>query len=94
MLVLVLQGFLRDSDGLVNLFSEAARDSSAGEGLLTAEDFAVYGRVIRWLKALVSDTFQYQGLHFTAPTFITRLDGDSDWSPRGGRERGVGTDRL
>ena len=79
----VLQGFLRDSAGLVNLFSTEAAEANAGEGLLTAEDFEVYGRVIKQLKDLVSNTFQYHGLHFTAPTFITRLDGDTPWEPKG-----------
>mmetsp|Transcript_23611 Transcript_23611/g.40121 ORF Transcript_23611/g.40121 Transcript_23611/m.40121 type:complete len:333 (-) Transcript_23611:170-1168(-) len=75
-------GFLRDSAGLVNLFSAEAARANHGEGLLIAEDFEVYGRIIKQLKDLVSETFQYQGLHFTAPTFITRLDGDTPWEPR------------
>lgn len=78
----------------MNLFSveetTRARQQGAGEegaGLLTASDFEVYGRIIRQLKQLVGDTFQYPQLHFTAPTFITRLDGDTEWEPQG--EEGV-----
>ena len=46
-------------------------------------DFEQYGNVIRKLKKLVEDTFSISELYFTAPTFITRLDGNSSWVPEG-----------
>jgi hypothetical protein len=66
----------------VNLFSAEAAEES-GVGLLTVSDFEVYGRIIKQLKDLVGEVFQYEGFHFTAPTFITRLDGNSAWNPAG-----------
>lgn len=73
-------GFLRDSEGLVNLFSESSTPEK--DAILTADDFEVYGRIIKQLKDLVIDVFQYKGIHFTAPTFITRLDGSTNWDPK------------
>jgi hypothetical protein len=68
-------GYIRDSDGLENLFKSR-------QGLFSTEDFLVYGDIIRRLKALVESTFD-TSVYFTAPTFITRLDGRADWEPRG-----------
>ena len=30
----------------------------------------------------MSETFQYSDIYFTAPTFITRLDGNTPWEPQ------------
>jgi hypothetical protein len=68
-------GFLRDSAGLQNLFVE---DNDVFE----PQDFEIYGRIINRLRSLVSSTFG-QTVYFTAPTFITRLDGRPEWSPQG-----------
>lgn len=69
-------GYIRDSAGLENLFS---REDS--EMIFTEEDFAVYGRIISGLKAEVMSATGAQELYFTAPTFITRLDGRESWEP-------------
>lgn len=68
-------GYCRDSNGLVNLFATE-------QDIYSPEDFAHYGDVINRLKAHVMNTFDLEELYFTAPTFITRLDGRSDWSPQ------------
>lgn len=69
-------GFIRDSDGLDNLFSHP-------QDIYTSEDFSHYGRIIHRLKDIVASTFGIDDLFFTAPTFITRLDGNSSWNPQG-----------
>lgn len=68
-------GYIRDTEGVENLFAK--------ENLIyTDEDFAQYGRIIRQLKSLVSSTFGIEEVYFTAPTFITRLDGREGWEPQ------------
>ena len=69
-------GFIRDSKGLENLFT---RDADAK--IFTDEDFGHYGKIISKLKETVMTTMGTENLYFTAPTFITRLDGNSDWAP-------------
>ena len=62
--------------GLENLFLRP-------DSIYSAEDFAHYGGIIKKLKDLVMETFSISDLFFTAPTFITRLDGNASWSPVG-----------
>jgi predicted 2-oxoglutarate/Fe(II)-dependent dioxygenase YbiX len=69
-------GYIRDTMGLENLFSRS-------EEIYTQEDFTHYGSIIRRLKDSVMETFSVSDLYFTAPTFITRLDGNSSWNPEG-----------
>jgi hypothetical protein len=68
-------GFVRDSDGLENLFVQE-------NSVLSPQDFEVYGNIIRKLRSLVSSAFGLE-VHFTTPTFITRLDGSPSWQPSG-----------
>ena len=68
-------GYIRDTDGLINLFV-------GNTAVFSDEDFAHYGRIITTLKAAVADTFNLQELYFTAPTFITRLDGNPAWEAK------------
>lgn len=69
-------GYIRDSKGLENLF---LRESD----IYSSEDFSHYGSIIKKLKDTVANTFGISQLYFTAPTFITRLNGDIKWSPQG-----------
>ena len=70
-------GFIRDSHGLDNIFQTKHND------VFTAEDFDLYGDVIRTLKANVQEQLGPRQLYFTAPTFVTRLDGrNASWQPR------------
>ena len=69
-------GYIRDTNGLDNLFTK--------ENLIfDKEDFSLYGSVINKLKQAVENKFNISHVFFTAPTFITRLDGRSDWEPQG-----------
>lgn len=68
-------GYVRDSNGMMNLFATE-------QEIYTSDDFAHYGEVIGRLRDHVMSTFQLEELYFTAPTFITRLDGRNDWSPQ------------
>ena len=77
-LVDVNTGYIRDSGGLDNLFSKM----NEGADIFTSDDFAVYGRTITTLKESIEELFGLEELFFTAPTFITRLDGRSDWEPK------------
>ena len=55
---------------------------AAEQEIYTNDDFTYYGDVINRLRNHVMTTFQLEELYFTAPTFITRLDGRSDWQPQ------------
>lgn len=73
-------GYLRDTDGLDNLFLKEMNMNA----IYSVDDFAHYGNIIRKLKDLVMDTFSVSELFFTSPTFITRLRAlDSNWEPKG-----------
>ena len=68
-------GYIRDTNGLENLFFQA-------QDVFSEDDFAHYGRIIAKLKETVATTFDLKELYFTAPTFITRLDGTETWQPK------------
>jgi len=70
-------GFIRDSDGVENLFSR-----EDDQKIFTSDDFAHYGRIINTLRSEVMKATGANDLHFTAPTFITRLDGRKSWEPK------------
>lgn len=74
-------GYIRDTEGLANLFGDDYKKDES-DRLFTSNDFATYGRIINKLKNLVSSKFNIENLYFTAPTFITKLDGNSAWKPR------------
>ena len=67
-------GYIRDSNGLDNLFASENK-------VIDEKDFSTYSKVIHRLKALVEENFDIQDVFFTAPTFITRLDGRQEWNP-------------
>ena len=68
-------GHIRDTGGLINLFDERINFT------FTGEEFTSYGNIIRRLKSTLEEAFEIQNLLFTAPTFITRLDGAPEWQP-------------
>jgi len=71
-------GFIRDSHGLDNIFFSRNLD------LFSEEDFRSYGQIIHKLKSKVQEHLQVSTLYFTAPTFVTRLDGRNEsWEPSG-----------
>lgn len=70
-------GYIRDTNGLQNLFENA---TTSGE--FTEEDFSRYGFIINKLKTVLESSFAIDSLYFTAPTFITRLDGRAEWEPQ------------
>jgi hypothetical protein len=69
-------GYIRDTVGIENLFVKP-------RPIFTSDDFSHYGNIIRKLKDIVMQTFSVSDLYFTAPTFITRLDGNASWTPEG-----------
>lgn len=71
----VNSGYIRDPDGLVNIYQDGANPYSE-------DDFKFYGGVVETIRGHVQQSFGKKFLHFTAPTFITRLKGDADWSPK------------
>lgn len=68
-------GYIRDTNGLDNLFA-------AENKIVTERDFQTYSEVIHRLKALIESNFGIEEVYFTAPTFITRLDGRAEWQPQ------------
>lgn len=69
-------GYIRDTAGLENLFQKE-------NDIYSSADFSNYAAIISRLKSVVESTFGIEELFFTAPTFITRLDGRSEWKPAG-----------
>jgi hypothetical protein len=70
-------GYIRDTYGLQNLFENATTTGEFTEG-----DFGRYGFIINKLKTVLESSFAIDSLYFTAPTFITRLDGRAEWEPQ------------
>jgi hypothetical protein len=73
-------GYLRDDEGLFNMY-----ESNAGT-LFSDDDYSFYRGVIERLRVSVSETFGLENAkypYFTATTFITRLQHDDEWRPRG-----------
>ena len=68
-------GYIRDSLGLQNLFVNP-------NDIYSPDDFSAYGSIILKLKGYVQTTFGISNLYFTAPTFLTRLDGNQAWQPK------------
>lgn len=69
-------GYIRDTAGLENLFQKE-------NDIYTSADFSNYAAIISRLKSVVEKTFGLEELYFTAPTFITRLNGMTGWEPEG-----------
>ena len=70
-------GYIRDStNGLKNLFA-------GDKQLYDDADFSHYGRIIKKLKEHVESVFGIDEVYFTAPTFITHIQGNKDWQPQG-----------
>lgn len=70
-------GFVKDGDGLINLYRQTPPTHA-----LTPLHFALYKRVIESIRLTVMQQFSLSTLYFTGPTFITRLVGNSSWSPK------------
>ncbi|CAM9935254.1 unnamed protein product [Hapterophycus canaliculatus] len=49
--------------------------------LYSADDYRFYGDTIERIRAKVQDLFGLEFLKFTAPTFITRIQGREGWEP-------------
>lgn len=73
-------GFMRD-DTLQNIYRRQRLKGS--EEVLepvdfTSDQFAVYGGVFTRIHARLKEVFNISTLHFTAPTFVTRILGSED----------------
>jgi hypothetical protein len=77
-------GYLRDMDGLVNIYTEAGSIEAASQ-IFTLEEYGLYRAVIDRIRATVSHHFGLPERYpiFTAPTFITRILYDPGWRPEG-----------
>jgi hypothetical protein len=67
------QGLLRDANGVYDAYESA---SYARAELDTYRD--VFGRI----RAALQEAYGLSSLYFTAPTFITRIEGVDGWEPR------------
>ena len=77
----VNSGFVRDPYGMVNMHEPP---KNGGEKANFAEaQLALYRGVIERIRLAVAAEFGLEpdGLHFTAPTFVTRTVGNPDWRP-------------
>ncbi|CAM9263307.1 unnamed protein product [Scytosiphon promiscuus] len=88
----VNSGFVRAAGGAIrNIYEEEELPVAAGESglegssppqpLYSADDYQFYGDTIERIRAKVQDLFGLEFLKFTAPTFITRIQGREDWEP-------------
>jgi hypothetical protein len=79
-------GYLRDMDGLVNIYTEAGSVADA-TNIFTLDEYALYRDVIERIRSTVSKHFGLPSKYpvFTAPTFITRILYDPAWRPKGVR---------
>ncbi|KAG5180008.1 hypothetical protein JKP88DRAFT_200696 [Tribonema minus] len=68
-------GFLRDPQGVVNIYK-------GRESLYSVDEYRFYGDIVERIRAFVQASFELDFLYFTAPTFITRLVGNSQWKPK------------
>jgi len=72
-------GFLYDNQGLVNIYeSHRGHEPIA----FSAEEFEVYGALFDKVREHVISVHGLSDLWFTAPTFVTRLVGNSSWKPK------------
>ena len=78
-------GYLRDSLGLVNMYSNAGSVDLASN-LFSQSEYDFYRSVVDRIRATVSKGFSLPSSsspYFTSPTFITRLVHEDDWQPKG-----------
>jgi len=69
-------GFVRTPAGMENIFS------SKHAAVFSPQDFEHYRDIIVKLKQILQQRLGVKTLYFTAPTFVTRLDGTSQsWEP-------------
>ncbi|KAF0701608.1 Aste57867_7956 [Aphanomyces stellatus] len=68
-------GYVKDGNGLINLY----RQTPPVE--FTTEQYTLYRDVIEKIRQTIMAEFDLSSLHFTAPTFLTRLIGNASWTP-------------
>lgn len=71
-------GFLRDAEGLVNVYTGRGGSSKM---TFSPAQYELYRRVVERIRQHVVDEFNLGSLYFTAPTFITRAVGNASWRP-------------
>jgi len=74
-------GFMRD-----HVLQNIYRNQRLGDTVLhavnfTAAQFQLYGSVYERIHARLRSVFGLAALHFTAPTFVTRIRGSPEWQP-------------
>ena len=75
----VNSGYMRDDEGLANMY-----EGNEG-GLFSSEEYAFYRDTIERIRVTVGETFGLDEGYpiFTSPTFITRIQHDDQWRPKG-----------
>ncbi|OQS01861.1 hypothetical protein THRCLA_05693 [Thraustotheca clavata] len=67
-------GFVKDANGLTNLYRADPPMK------FTKKQFDLYKRTIESIRNALMEEFELAKLYFTAPTFITRIIGNSSWT--------------
>lgn len=86
-------GFVRDQDGLINMYTPSQPPNPNDKALhekrymppvsFTTGEYALYKTIIQRIRQQIMDEFDLEDLYFTAPTFITREVGNaSSWKPK------------
>ncbi|CAM9257138.1 unnamed protein product [Discosporangium mesarthrocarpum] len=71
----VNSGFVRGAEGLTNIYGEGARPVVT----YTKEEYNFYSDTIERIRSTIIEAFGLEFLKFTAPTFITRIQGSKGW---------------
>ncbi|CAN0233318.1 unnamed protein product [Ascophyllum nodosum] len=78
----VNSGFVRGAGGgMRNIYEPAAGEGSSPLAMYSEDDYRFYRNTIERIRVKVQQVFGLDFLKFTAPTFITRIQGRSGWLP-------------
>mmetsp|Transcript_17514 Transcript_17514/g.28351 ORF Transcript_17514/g.28351 Transcript_17514/m.28351 type:complete len:293 (+) Transcript_17514:90-968(+) len=72
----VNSGYLKDGDGLVNIYQASNRVE------FSKEEYEVYANMFDRIREKIMQVNGLSSLYFTAPTFVARTVGSPDWHPK------------
>ncbi|CAM9449867.1 unnamed protein product, partial [Choristocarpus tenellus] len=78
----VNSGFVRGERGVANIFSPSGTEDGPPLVSYTQEEYTFYRDTIESIRLRVMEAFGLEFLKFTAPTFITRIQGRQEWRPQ------------
>ena len=75
----------------INMYEVAGMNSGveAAQSLFTKDEIDLYNNTLQSVRTIIEEVFDTSGVHFTGPTFITRIIGDDDDAVDDIKEGGV-----